>query len=154
MDTSFVSVRRDRHPDLNEITCATLGRPRLLHVGLHRGLALGLRRVQSKRGMLTSRTSARLPVFALALTLANQRRLRSSSSSAAESECTRLSAWPSITSEPRRSGAFERFHAGVSLGVAGLSRSNSSAQKTACRETLLRRGAPISRYWKTKPRRV
>jgi hypothetical protein len=99
---------------------------------------------RSERDMLTSRTSARLPAFALALRLADRRRLRSSSSSAAESERARLRPRPSATSEPRRDGAFERFRLGASLGVAGRSRSNSSSEKTACGNTLLRRRVHIS----------
>jgi hypothetical protein len=46
-------------------------------------LSVGAR---SERDIMTSRTSARLPAFALALTLVDRRRLRASSSSAVESE--------------------------------------------------------------------
>jgi hypothetical protein len=98
---------------------------------------------RSEGDMVTSRTSARWPTFALTLRLANRRRLRPSSSSAAESERAQLSARPSATSEARRSIAFERFRLGASLGVAGRSRLNSSSEKAACGKTLLRTGAHL-----------
>jgi hypothetical protein len=103
---------------------------------------------RSGRDMLTSRTSARLPAFAPRL--ADRRRLRSSSSSAAESECAQPIARLSAKSEPRRDGAFERFQPGASLAVEGRSRSNSSSEKTECGKTLLRRRTHIFDYCEAK----